>query len=188
MKKNPLPIKVVVSYWTEQQRSNIPLCTRTSRLPVGEDQEPEPEYSHGAVLGVAGEQHGDHVHDGDPVPDSARVALVDGLAEQGVDSLTVVERAQEGGDGPHPVLHHLAVLHHLRLGQDVSPDPEVGEYPLEVEPRLTTSFTYSVITRICSRISNDRFIRGNILMSVLDNCSRATAAVSQVVNRQNLIP
>ena len=27
------------------------------------------------------EQHGDHVHDGAPVPDGARVALVDSLAE-----------------------------------------------------------------------------------------------------------
>ena len=58
----------------------------------------------------------------------------------------------------------------------------------QVEPRLTTSSTYSVFTRICSRISDDSFIRGNMLMSVLDNCSGATAAVSQVVNRQNLIP
>ena len=30
MKFNPLPIKVVVSYWTELPRSDSPLCTRTS--------------------------------------------------------------------------------------------------------------------------------------------------------------
>ena len=71
--------------------------------------------------------------DFDPVHGSARVALIDGIAEEGEDLLTLREGAQEGGKPPHPILQDMALPYQLRLGQDDPPDPQVGEDPREAE-------------------------------------------------------